>query len=601
MRVIGVFGSDPAVADAKIPGVTAADDLLEPPRGGPPPPGGTPPRTTVRRRGPWVDRAPALALGVMLVVWSVVLFRLAELRHDRFGTFGFDLGIYDQAGWLVAFGRDPFMTVRGLDVWGHHGTFVFYLLAPGYWFGGGPKWLLFAQVTSQAVGGLALYLLVRDTLGRRWRWFGVGAAAVLLLHPTSQFMVWEFFHPEAFAIGPLLLAWWAARTQRWAIFGASAFVAATCKEDIVLAVAMMGIVVASSRPRSARTIRIGAGTTFVMLGWYVLVTKWLIPARNPGGVFYEDRFGDFGDDPIQVAFHVARHPMSTWDFVTQAGHLEYYRMMFLPVLLLCFLRPKVLLVGAPLFAVNVLVSDGFPFPRDYRYHYSAIVAAVVALAAVEVVIRAAELVAHRTDWRRWIPHGVMTALLVAGLVATHQSGVFPGSERARPGGGFWPRWPDESVLDVVLGVDVDRDVHAAAKADAVDRLPAGASVSAAYNIVPHVAHRERIYEFPNPWIPQNWGVDDERQHDPADVDWLVLDRRLLGQGNQRDVAIGAVLDQLLAGEFEIVFERDDVVLARRVRAPGCLDDPDGALAAALNPDAYDTSAPPSTGSVCPVT
>ena len=42
--------------------------------------------------------------------------------------------------------------------------------------------------------------------------------------------------------------------------------------------------------------------------------------------------------------------------------------------------------------------------------------------------------------------------------------------------------------------------------------------------VPHMDHRERIYEFPNPWKEGNWGVRGENQHDPARVKWLVLDR-----------------------------------------------------------------------------
>ena len=48
----------------------------------------------------------------------------------------------------------------------------------------------------------------------------VRARNVYLLHPTSQWLVWEFFHPDAVSIGPLLFAYWAARSgagtgSRW--------------------------------------------------------------------------------------------------------------------------------------------------------------------------------------------------------------------------------------------------------------------------------------------------------------------------------------------------------------------------------------------------
>lgn len=541
-------------------------------------------------------RGPELLLGVLLVTWSVVLYRFAELRHDRFGTFGFDLGIYDQAGWLVANFEPGFITVRGLDVWGHHGTFVFYLLAPGYWLGGGATWLLAAQVAGQASGGLALYLLVRDLMGRQYRWLGVGAAAVLLLHPTSQWLVWEFFHPDSLAIGPLLLAWWAARTQRWVWFAAFAVVAASCKEDVVLSIAMIGVVVAFSRPRTRVTLRVGIATAVIAVVWYLLVTRWMIPAYNPFGAFYEQQFfTDFGQSTGEIAWNVVSDPLHTLSFVKRPGHLEWYRMMFAPVLFTCFWRPKAMLVAAPMLAVVLLTDEGHSFVRIFWYHYSAIPVAVVALAAVESVIWLGHRVEHRTDAMRSAPHVLVGVLLVMGLLSTWLWGVFPGARRAEVGGGFWPRRPGESVLDVVLGVDADRDPHAAAKRAAVATVPPDARVSAVYNVTPHLAHRRFVYQFPNPWLPENWGVQDEGQHDPATVEWLLVDRQLL------DGAAAIVVDHLLANEFDVVSDRDDVVLARRRGPPVCIDDPSGAVRTAANDTYYVTSAPPSTGKVCPVT
>jgi uncharacterized membrane protein len=638
----------------------------------------TPARTEEPSIAP--SRGPMVALGGLLVVWGVIMFRLGELRHGRFATFGFDLGIYDQAGWLVAFGENPFMTVRGLDVWGHHGTFVFYLLAPGYWLGWGPGWLLAMQVLSQVVGAAALYLLVRDTVGRAHRALGVAAAAVLLLNPTNQWMVWEFFHPESFAIGPLLLAWWAARTHRWGWFAGSALVAATCKEDIVLGVAMMGVAIALERPFAARTVRIGLATTCLALGWYLLVTKWMIPARNPYGAFYEQQFfTDFGTSTGAVLRRVVTDPLHFLRFVTEqqptpasgvapdTGHLEWYRMMLLPTLAIGLLRPRAWLPALPMVGVALLADQGHNWVRDHRFHYSAIVAAFSVVAAVEVVGWAHERTAARTDGWRALPIALMTVLVGAGVVATQQWGVFPEPlptlvalgagtavgvtalvrwcrrtpiDRTRdvgrrqlatiaafvgavllgvalvgpltepnaggPGRGYWPWAADEGLVDLVLGIDAtdpDRSPTAAAKARAVATIGDDDVVSAVYNVTPHLADRRFVYQFPNPWVPENWGVQNEDQHDPATVEWIVLDRALLGSdpNSTRDRAIGDVIEHLLAEEFDVVFETQGVVLARRIAPPTCIPDPTGAIARTINDQRYDTSAPPSTGTVCPVT
>ena len=41
---------------------------------------------------------------------------------------------------------------------------------------------------------------------------------------------------------------------------------------------------------------------------------------------------------------------------------------------------------------------------------------------------------------------------------------------------------------------------------ALEKVPDDAVVSAHYSYVPHLAHREEIYEFPVPWKARNWGA-----------------------------------------------------------------------------------------------
>src|SRR2546426_10533354 len=111
---------------------------------------------------------PTTVLVFMAVIWSTVFIRLCWLRQDRFGTFGFDLGIYDQGIWLMSRFKDPFVTVRGLELFGHHMNPVLLLFVPFYWMGAGPHFLAAAQVLVQAAGVFAVYLLARDLLEDEW-------------------------------------------------------------------------------------------------------------------------------------------------------------------------------------------------------------------------------------------------------------------------------------------------------------------------------------------------------------------------------------------------------------------------------------------------
>jgi uncharacterized membrane protein len=471
-------------------------------------------------------RLPLCVLAVAIALWVITFVRLGLVRQDRHATFGFDLGIYDQATWLLAFFHRPFITVRGLDVFGHHATPGLWFFAPFYWLGAGPKFLLVAQTVAQASGAYALYLIGRDVAHSRW--IGTALGVALLLHPTSQWLVWEFFHPESFAIGPLLFAYWAARTGRWRWFWPMAFIAISMKEDVALALMIIGILVAFRGYR-----RLGAGIALLAFAWFVIATRVIIPWRNGVGPFYEQLFGELGNSPAQVAWHLLRHPAKAFQIATERDRLEYYKMMLFPVALLPLASPQTFAIAIPMLAINVFTSDGFPFTRDARYHYSAIV-------LVGVLLATAEAIARVRDQRLRVAAVVL--LLGSSLTATIWWGPSPISRDYRTG--IWP---------------LQADSRGAAKDAAIHRLPSGAATSAAYTLVPHLTHRTKIYEFPVPWRNINWGVNGEHLDNPRDVKWLLVDRQLL---NADDAAL---LNRLLKRQFRVRFSRDDIVLAERVQ------------------------------------
>src|SRR4051794_15362807 len=73
-----------------------------------------------------VAHGPEIVLGIAIVGWALVFSVLVYLKHDRFASVDFDMGIHDQSVWLLAHLRG-FMTVRGLQVFGHHATPGYYL------------------------------------------------------------------------------------------------------------------------------------------------------------------------------------------------------------------------------------------------------------------------------------------------------------------------------------------------------------------------------------------------------------------------------------------------------------------------------------------
>ena len=473
----------------------------------------------------WLD-PPRLLLVAAVAIWAGVLVHLGDLRQDRFATFGFDLGIYDQAIWLISHGRDPFITVRGLETFGHHVNPVFFLVAPFYRLGAGPHFLLILQVAAQASGAGAVFLLARDRLHDRWLALALGG--VYLFHPTSQWLVWEFFHPDALAIGPLLFAYWAARERRWNWFALSAVLAAMCKEDVALVLLVVGLLIAWRGDR-----KIGLGVSVLSLAWYVVATRVIIPWQNGIGPFYDTFFGTLGSNPVEVAYNIVRHPVGTWRLVSHPDRRSYLWQMLAPVAFVPVLSPSSFAIALPILVVNLV--SAFPYTRDAHFHYSSILLVGAIVATVEAVARVPTIEARRV---------IVVLVLGTSLVTTVKWGPLPISHEYHQG--WWP---------LQVGAQLAAEQHAVAL------VPGDAAVSATYSFVPHLTHRQRIYEFPVPWRNINWGVDGEHLDDPSRVQWLAIDRdHLDAEGN-------TVLDGLLRSQFRVVFQQDRIVVARRVHAP----------------------------------
>ena len=523
-------GDDASAADAEPSGGVATDAVPESPDVVPESPDDSSQSRFGRTVASW--GLPEGVLAVLLTAWSVEFIRLPMLRYDRYGTFGFDLGIYDQGTWLLSRAKDPFVTIRGLEIFGHHANIFLLALVPFYWLGAGPIFLLVVQVLAQASGAIAIFLLARDLLKSKWA--GVALGAVLLLNPTYQWLTWEFFHPDAVAIGPLLFAYWAARGRRWRWFTAAAVLTVLCKEDLALAVAVLGLVILFRGDR-----RRGAIVAALSTAYFFFATRVLIPGQNGIGPFYDSFFGDLGKSPTEVAINSVRHPGKTWHLASEGDRKSWYWHVFAPWAFAPLFDVRVLVIAFPTIFVNVVSS--FPYTRDYRFHYSAIVVAGCAAATVEAIA----WISKHSKQRLATMSAMVSVVLVVAVITSVAWGCAQYSHHYRDG--TWPLAADPSV---------------AYKDAAVKMVPAQANASVAYNIDTHMTHRADVYEFPVPWCNINWGVQGEHLKDPANVQYLVLERDLVTDPRDK-----ALLADLLSGEFQVVSENAYVMVAKRVRAP----------------------------------
>jgi uncharacterized membrane protein len=471
----------------------------------------------------------ALTLGVTLGVFVVVFTAATWTAHARFGTYGFDVGIYDQGTWLLSRARAPFVTVRGLDLLGQHAAYIMVLVAPLYRVWADPRLLLLLQVVFLALPAVVLYRLGGRHLGHPAA--GLAVAVAYLAYPGVQWAISWQFHPEAIAAGLLALAVAAADERRHGRMALWLALAALCGGELGLVVAGFGLLLVAGGRRAVGWRTAGAG-----LAWFLLATYLLAPL-HAGRVtrLFETDYGIAGTGPRALLASLA----------TMAGHalqtglandgLFYLLLVFLPLLGLPLLAPRWLLPVAPPLLLNLAAVQ--PEHHQLRFHYLATAAPLLAAGAV------AGLAVVRSARREWLAPLLVLLVVVAGFTSW------------RYGPAPWARDP------VAIPAGPTDQVRREALALVAD----GAPVSAQYNLVPHLGHRVEVYEFPNPFRAVNWGLDGD-EHPPAALDrlrFVVVQRDLLGSQDQE------LLDRLQTDPaWRTLLDRQEVVVLERRGAGG---------------------------------
>ena len=312
----------------------------------------------------------ALALGLSVAVFVAAFVAATWTAHARFGTYGFDLGIYDQATWLLSRGRAPFVTVRGLDLLGQQAAYIMVLVAPLYRLWADPRLLLLLQVLFLALPAPILYRLATRRLGHPAA--GLAVAVAYLAYPGVQWAISWQFHPEAIAAGLLALAVAAADRRRHRAMALWLALAALCGEELGLVVAGFGLLLVVGGRRAVGWRTAGAG-----LAWFLVATYLLVPLHAGRATrLFETDYGIAGSGPqalLAALPTMAGHALQTG--LANDG-LFYLLLVFLPLLGLPLLAPRWLLPVAPPLLLNLAAVQ--PEHHQLRFHYLATAAPLLA-------------------------------------------------------------------------------------------------------------------------------------------------------------------------------------------------------------------------------
>src|SRR6266540_935323 len=418
------------------------------------------------------DRRPAVALWAAVAAFAAGFGALSMLRHRAFETGRFDLGNMVQAVWATAHGHPLAVTdLHGEQFTrlGAHVDPILVLFAPLWWLWPSPDLLLTVQAAAIALGAIPVFQLARKHLDDARA--ALGFALAYLLLPAVQWLTLNEFHPVALACPLLLWAFWFLDEDRLVAFAATAFLAATTKEEIPLVLAGFGLWYALSRRRRLA----GAGIAVAGLAWTLLAVRVVMPHFNDGvaSSFYS-RYSEVGGSPGGVLQTAVHDPGVLFSTVFNHSGAHYLLQLLVPLGGLFLLAPLAAAAALPELAINLLSAT--PPQRSIHFHYTA--------GEIPPLVVASVLGAARVA-RRWpktaLP--VASAALALALFANYRLGAIP----------LWSMLPGGEDYQA-RAASVSRHDEIAARA--LRLIPSGAPVAATNSLGAHLSARRRVLSFP---------------------------------------------------------------------------------------------------------
>ena len=494
--------------------------------------------------------APIILLALLILAYAAFFGAYTVQRHATLNTFAADLSYIDQPMWNTLHGRFLERTLGAIQAprVAEHFEPVLLPLSLVYLVWDDVRAMLIIQSLALALGALPVFWIARRTFANHVRhaeWVALAFSLAFLLSPSLQAANVADFHADPLVVTPFLFAFWYGTERRWRPMWAWAILVMAGKENLPTLTGMLGLFFilsdpafrAAWRPSVARrtfgdrlrcafsgAANHGLGLLVVSVVWFAIATFVIVAplARQYYGT----------NGPIYLASRYVFDGPGGWlpnalAALREPARLAYLGGLFGAVGWLALLAPEYLLLGLPVLVANTF--SNFPGQYSGEQHYSAPLVPVFAIAAIYGARRLQRIVERQIPFRL-TPYATNTAV-VAILGVTWL--VFSAGS-AQVDRGWTPlarffQWPAYTAHDATL----DR---------LISQVPADAAVSATPAVHPHLAHREKIYVYP----------------ELGDASYVLVDAA--GVTGMQATDLKSSVEQLVNGGFGVVDAADGYLL-----------------------------------------
>lgn len=405
-------------------------------------------------------------LGIILYV--AIFSYLCFLKYQSFGYYDWDFASDIITLWCSNHGRLFYYPFLEEIILGAHLYLIMVLLIPIYAIFQHPFTLLFIQSLFLGLAAYPLYKLAKLRLSKV---FSLLIALGYLIYPSIGYINIFETHFEIYEIFFLFFALYYFEKENFKKFLVFIFLAISCKENVSMAVFMMGIY-AFLRKRSLKWVVVP-----VILGgiWFFLSIKVIIPyfAKDTklyqGGFMFNIYYRQFGNSIGDIVKTIISHPILVAKYAFAPHKILYLLHLFGPTAFLGLMSPSILLMTVPIFAQNLLSS--YVVHAQISHQHSALLIPFIFYATIYSLPKLLKLGNSLRDRVTLI-----ILFLANGIIFSLYLGA-----------------PQMHLLKYIKGYSINE--LSKEKSNLIKMIPKDAAVISTFQFLPKLAHRYNLYSM----------------------------------------------------------------------------------------------------------
>lgn len=447
----------------------------------------------------------AFLVVVLLISFYIILFiSISVWKYYHFGYNAIDLAIFDQVFYNTSVGDLFSMTIHPHSYLGDHFGLIILLLAPIYMLFRNPITLLVLQTVVIGLSAWPLYLIAKKIANNK---IGLLMVAVFLLNPFIQNMNLFEFHLLPLAIFTLLFTFYFYLNNRYALFLLFSLLSLLIREDISLIIIMFTFLSLIDKKDKKWII-----TPIVLgVGWLTTVF-WIVPLFNSYDsykfVFY---YSWLGDSVGEIAKNFFLQPLLVLSHLFSLQNIFLILALFLPFLLLPFLKPKYLLLSILVFLQLLLGS--FSGELVLKTHYSApLLVSVFITTTYSLAYLFGAKNGDKSIWRSKVKsyiskESVLFAIIFIAVTIYGATTFGPIVPATKAISAYKHNYPELDRL----------------KTHYVSLIPENSSVTTSYDLLPRLSSRNKLYSLHYAFLGKKQYSDDLYTLPPTD--YMLIDTK----------------------------------------------------------------------------